>query len=198
MSLVLTSGPAAEPLDLDALKEHCHVDGSDHDGYLTTLGKAARERVELDTGRALITQTWTLYRDRFPTCDDVAVLLSPSPVQAVNSITYTDTAGASTVWTATEYQVDVHDIRGRVLPVFGYTWPSTYEQMNAVAIEFDAGYGADGSDCPEALLHAMKLLVGTWFEHREEVVVGGGMQVSSLPAPLAYSWLIAPYRLHEF
>jgi hypothetical protein len=40
-----------------------------------------------------------------------------------------------------------------------------------VIVKFDCGYGGQ-SAVPATLKEAMKLLIGTWYENRESVVVG--------------------------
>jgi uncharacterized phiE125 gp8 family phage protein len=55
-----------------------------------------------------------------------------------------------------------------------------------------AGFGDAAEDVPSAIRHAIKLLVGGWYENREESVIG--VSVASLPVSLAAESLIAPYR----
>lgn len=189
---ILTTAPGTEPVDLDDLKAHCHVDTDDDDDYITELGILARQKVEEDTGRCLLEQTWTLYLDEFPS-SDLPIMLQRATITAVNSITYTDTDGVSQ--TITDAQTDLYSIPARVMPAYEDDWPSTREIPNAVAIEFDAGY-ALAADIPMALIHAIKLLVGTWYEHRETLIVG--VNASQIPAPVAYDRVIYPYRLWAF
>jgi hypothetical protein len=50
------------------------------------------------------------------------------------------------------------------------------------------------SSIPKSFIHAIKLLVGAWYENRAEVVQGGG-NFNSLPTPIAASSLLATYEL---
>ena len=66
-----TSGPAAEPITLDELKLRLRVTSCDFDNELLDMLKAARQQVEADTYRRLITQTVVMYQE------DFASLLGP-------------------------------------------------------------------------------------------------------------------------
>jgi hypothetical protein len=67
MRFRLLTPPAAEPVAISDLMAYARVDLDPGDGTLQRLVAAARERVEQDTGLALITQTWIAVLDRWPT-----------------------------------------------------------------------------------------------------------------------------------
>jgi hypothetical protein len=67
MRFRLLTPPAAEPLTTGDLMAFARVDADPGDGVLQRVLLAARERVERDTGLALITQTWVAVLDRWPT-----------------------------------------------------------------------------------------------------------------------------------
>lgn len=64
--LNLVTAPTAEPVTLADAKLHLRVNVSDDDALITDALIAGRERVELETGRQLITATWELWMDGFP------------------------------------------------------------------------------------------------------------------------------------
>ena len=66
MPLNLITPPAVEPVTLADAKAHLKVDTTDDDALITALITAARARAEWHTGRALITQSWTLWLDAWP------------------------------------------------------------------------------------------------------------------------------------
>jgi len=66
MSLTLNTPPAAEPVTLADAKAHLKVDSTDDDALIASLITAARARAEWHTGRALVTQSWTLWLDAWP------------------------------------------------------------------------------------------------------------------------------------
>jgi uncharacterized phiE125 gp8 family phage protein len=194
MSYTLSVGPTEEPVALEDLKRHCRVEITEDDDLIVSLGLAAREKVELDTGRALCSQTWIYYSNTFPTCDTTPIELDHPPLQSC-TIAYTNTSGVGATWTAGLYQVDTSTIPGRILPAYGQSYPTARDVPQSVAVTFLCGYG-QAHDVPAQLCHAIKMLVGTWYEYRETIASGGN--VTSIPAPAAYEALIYPYRLWSF
>lgn len=160
----LTTAPTVEPVSVDEFREHVRFDSQDEDGRIRDYLAAARQMVEDDTQRALITQTWALRLDEFP-CD--VIELRRCPVTAVTSITYTDTAGATQTWSSANYVVDIYQEPARITLAYGQTWPATYDQANAVTVTFTAGYGSAGSSVRETAKQAIRLLAGHWFTNRE-------------------------------
>lgn len=66
MRLIQTVAPAIEPLALSDAKQYLRVDITDDDNLITGLITSARRAVETRLRQALITQTWVLYLDSFP------------------------------------------------------------------------------------------------------------------------------------
>lgn len=119
----------------------------------------------------MITQTldWTL--DCFPRHGWVFEVPMP-PLQSVVSIQYIDTAGATQTLATTEYKVDSKNKPGRIAEAFGKTWPATRAEINAVTVQFTAGFGDTGNDVPENVKLGMQLLIGTWYRNHESVITG--------------------------
>ncbi len=165
MGLTRTSNPANEPLSTAEAKSHLRVDTSDEDTYIASLVAAAREEAERVSWRALITQTWRLTLDRFPT-GDAAIVVPRPPLQSVTSIQYVDENGDTQTVVSSAYDVDTNREPGRIVPAFGESWPSTRREAEAVTIVFVAGYGDDATDIPENTRHWLRLHVGHWHCHR--------------------------------
>lgn len=168
-SLALKTAPAAEPLSLAETKRNRRVDGIDYDQDLTDLIVAARETAESMTGRQLMPATWLLRLDHFPFSRPLRI--PRPPLATVASIKYVDTAGVEQTIDPAIYQVDVAGEPGRIEPAFSKCWPTARAQLNAVTVEFTAGY-ADAASVPFMIKRAMLLLVGHWFENREPLVAG--------------------------
>ena len=179
--LKLITAPTSEPLSVTFTKKHLRVEGTDDDDYIRSLIVAARINREAFTGRQFITATWEWNLDSFRS----AVLEVPNPpLIKVNSIKYIDTDGILQTWAASKYDVDTVSQPGRITPAFGEDYPSTRDVMNAVVINFDAGYGA-ADTVPLNLKQSMQEIVGHMYEHRETVIVGASIS----QVPQSADWL---------
>lgn len=170
MGLLQTAAPATEPITLTEAKSHLRVDVTDDDTLITELIKAARQMVEGNTGRSLITQTWRLTLDKFPPNDE-SIQLERPPLVSVESVQYVDTAGATQTMATADYIVDTSHIQGEVALAYDETWPETRPQRNAVIVNYTTGYGA-ASAVPEILKGAIKLRLGDLFANREASIIG--------------------------
>jgi len=189
--LDLQTAPAAEPVTTAECKSHLNLDESYYDTILDNLALAARQKVEAETGRQLITATYDLVLDKFPAGRRI-MHLPKGQVQSVSAITYTDTAGSSATFSASDYIVSIKRDPGSVTPAYDKTWPSARLERDAVQVRWICGYGG-ASDVPQSIKQAILLLVGHWFENREAVLVGPGATV----LPMAVESLLAPYRLGD-
>lgn len=179
------------------------VDISDEDSYIDALVVAARQRVEAHLQRALITTEYTMLLDSFPADIifvpnlsyhdyDPAVRLPRSPVQSVDEIRYIDDQGTQQTLAASKYRVDTKSLVSRITAAYAETWPTTRPVMNAVEIDFTAGYGDTAADVPQAIRHAILILVNTWYDQgRTGVVIGP----TASQIPMTAEYLLGPYRV---
>lgn len=174
MAIRLITPPTVEPVSLARAKQHLRVVDSDEDDLINTFISAARRHAEEFLGRALVTQTWELVIDEFP---DEEIRIPKPPLQAIVSIKYDDATGVEQTMLAADYDVDTASEHGWVVPVDD--WPATIEAINAVRIQFNAGYAptADSpldltSGIPNDIICGMLLHLGSLYSHRETVVVG--------------------------
>lgn len=188
--LRLITGPTAEPLTVDEVKEHLRIDRTDEDTQLADLIKAARQDLDSREGRlmgvALITQTWELVLDGFPILADRhcygQIEIPIRPLQSVVSIKYDDVNGAEQTLPSTDYIVDTASHQGRVVLTPDKSWPGTRNSIQAVRVRFVCGYGTKG-DVPFHFRQAMLLKVAHHYRHR-----GDGGQEPGLPP--AYNALL--------
>lgn len=185
-------------VSLSDLKAHLRVDHSDEDALIQALERAAV--MHLDgrdgwLGRSLLNATYEWRADDFCSRD---IRLPLPPLRAVDSVQYYNASGTLTTLSTAFYDVVGVDGTnpGCVSLKYGYTWPDVQtDKREAVIITFQAGYApnaspADGS-VPAPILHAIKLLVGHWYNNREEVGPGALAQM-----PVAAEALLAPLRVH--
>ena len=170
MALKLITAPAAEPILTADARAHCRVDDTTDNSYLDALVSAAREHCEMFTRRAFINQTWDLYLDEFPA--DGVIRIPKPPCSSITYVKYYDSAGTLTTIDAADYSLDTVNEPARLTPAYGEVWPSPQCIPNAVIVRFVCGYGVAGTAVPTSIVHAMKLLVGHWYENREQVVTG--------------------------
>jgi uncharacterized phiE125 gp8 family phage protein len=172
MGLKLITAPDEEPLFVDDVKAHCRINGDDDDQLIESMITAARQMAETQTKRALITQTWDLYLDKFP-CDYAYSIILPKPtLQSVTYLKYIDTDGVLQTLSADNYKVDNVTEPARIVPAYGYSWPSTRDEINAVVIRFVCGYGDDEESVPSAIKDWMKIKISTMYEYRDEFISG--------------------------
>lgn len=184
MTLTLLTGPAVEPLDLDDVKAHLRLDGSDEDALLASLIATSRSHIEAALGLALNTQVWRWQADCWPASG--VVELMTRPLQVVNQVAVRNADGALHIIDPADYRVDVAG--GRVAPTA--RWPNPGVRLGGIEIEFAAGYGGAASDVPEPIRQALRLLVAHWYEVRNPVHIGS--MVSRVPDTV--SELLRPYR----
>ena len=197
MALRLVTAPVHEPLFLEVdVKPHLRVDYADDDDYLEGLVRAARVYVEETAlSSALVSQTWELVLDGWPS---PPLELPKPPLQSVTSITYTDIDGNSAVYDANSYLVDVDSWPGRLVLKDGQSWPSArLREIGGVVIRFVAGYGDVVEAVPSPIRQAMLLMIGDWYENRENAPLIPGTN-APVTMPFAARQLLANYRRRRF
>lgn len=194
MGLVLLTGPLEEPVSVAEAKAHLRVDTAEDDTLIGFLITAAREHVEAHCRRALITQTWDLFLDRWPRGGEI--VLPRARLVSVTSVQYHDEDGGTSVFSAANYAVDAAGEPGRVRLQAGASWPSVgLRPVNGVQVRFVAGYGA-ATAVPRGIRQAVLLLVGALYENREEVIVAQGVSIGVLP--FGVKALLAPHRVYRW
>ena len=157
--------PTIEALSLAAVKEHLGVTGSDSDGRIYPLIKAARHEFENYTNSILVTSTWDAHYDYF---EDLFEL--PGPItEALTHIKYYDSDNAQQTLGSAYYDTDFKSNPARVMLASGYTWPSTYDRMNAVTIRFVAGY-LSAAAVPEDIKQGLLCHISGLYDEREELI----------------------------
>ena len=188
MALALLTPPEEMPITLAEAKAHLRVDHSSEDTYIESLIAAATSRIDGRggfLGRAIMTQSWRLTLDVFPAG---AILIPLPPLQAIDTAQYYDAAGAPL---PLDYAVDDASEPAR-LYALGSAWPTGVAAQQAVEIEFTAGY-ASAAEVPAAIKHGLKLLIGGWYQAREQAIVGTTAQ--SLPNQISVEALFSPYQI---
>ncbi len=123
--------------------------------------RTATRDVERITRRALITQTWQLVLDEFPS----EIKIPRPPLQSL-TIYYKDGNGNSQLLASSEYQIE-HTTPACVEPAYGKAWPATRsETSDAVTVTFVAGFGATAASVPPEYQNVILELVAFRFFNR--------------------------------
>ncbi|MDZ7711701.1 MAG: head-tail connector protein [Rhodovibrio sp.] len=173
------SGPASEPVSLADAKTHLRVDSTAEDTLIEGLIAAARAACENHTGRQLMQAGWRLTLDWFPH----AIEVPRPPLVSVDAVKYTGFDGSEQTLAASEYKVAASEY-GEIWPAYSKTWPDIRAEIDAVRVEFTAGY-ADADSVPAPLKTGIKMLVAHWYEHRVAVSTN---DLSEVPFAVKSMW----------
>ncbi|MFQ6016771.1 MAG: hypothetical protein ACE5KF_01120 [Kiloniellaceae bacterium] len=188
LRLTLDVAPAKLPVTLNEAKAQLRLedDQSADDAVVMADVRAATEACETFTGRALITQTWTLFRDDWPKAADGdsywegwrqgaettpisprrALELPKPPLQSVVHVKTYDDSNVATIYAATNYFVDAASEPGRIVLRKSAAAPIPTRSANGVEVQFKAGYGDTYADVPEPLRQGLLRLVAYLHENR--------------------------------
>lgn len=201
--------PTTEPVSLEQARLWCRVDAYPADGSPTLdvhpdddlirgLISAAREWVEMETGRALAPQVLEVSHSQFPMYGSRQMISLPmAPIRAIESVSYRGSDGVDVFLAIDEYLVDYYGYVPHVLPAIDTAWPDITAYPNAVRVRYEAGYAVTSESpdvapfIPQSLITAMQLLIGYWYGQRESV---SAQQLAEVP--LGPRVLVKPYSLH--
>ena len=217
--VVLVTPPIAEPVSLDEVKMHLNITNSDSDNYLSGIViPGARDFVESETQKSLVTQTWLYKMDGFPgfnplyeSVDYPIIIVPKAPFQEIVSFTYVDVSGITQTLEACSidgttpdeqmygYQIDPGSETqpARLIPPWARPWPPSRRIPAAVQVQFICGYGGPvgsplvwtGSPIPALLKNALLFLCAHWYDNRWGVMDGSLKEV-----PLGIERCLNPYR----
>jgi len=197
MRLTITTAPDVEPVTLTEVKKHLRLATTtaeataytSEDDLLNRLITVARIQAEQETGRAFITQTKTMYLDKWPA--DTFIRLPYPPLQSA-VVTYRLEDDDDYDETLSTVDTDTVSEPGRIVLQPNESWPSgTLYTDKPIKIEFDCGYGDEADDVPEGIKSAILLKISDLYENRGEVVMG--VSVSKIAD--AVDSLLRQYRI---
>lgn len=219
MAIQLKTPPASEPVTLGEAKSYLRITDTDDDQFINALITAVRQRFEAWADRSLITQTWTLWLDGFPRAckqgapgeghfelpvvhfDQLKSLLEipRPPLQSIVFLKTHDSANNATVFDSSNYLVDTASNPGRLALNQGANWPSGLRLVNAVEVEFLAGYG-NAVDVPSAIKQGILLWIKLLFADKSKLFESdestpGLNEINRVPIPPVVKALWESYRL---
>lgn len=201
LRIQVTAPPTRELMNMGEARQYLRIeeDETEDDAVIAAMLRAAQERCETYTGRALLSRQYRLYLDRWPGQASPAywegwrtgyqgdldgpvkawVDLPRPPLVSVETVTTYDDSDAGQVWPATSYYVDTASVPGRIVKRKGQTWPTADRAANAIEIDYTAGYGVDPSQVPEALRNGVLAMLAWLYEHRGEELDAAKASASS-------------------
>lgn len=180
--LVQTYAPDIEPVESEEAMAYLRIDNEEDYDLVDGMIVTAREACEAYTGRALISQEWTLWLDGpYP---PPVVALPRAPLIEVVEVARHDETGTAHPLDPAAYFVDTAGEPGRL--VLRVAVPAG-RAVNALSVRFRAGYGENRSAVPRALRQGMLAHIAALYEAR------GDTPSPALPA--LTEGLYRPFRL---
>ncbi len=137
------------------------------DELLTDKLQTAIEYAEDFTGRQLLTATWDLFLNEFPT--ENYIELPFGNLQDITHLKYKDCNGNETTLAEnTDYIVEANgEGNGRIVLAYNKSWPSfTPFPSHPISIRFVCGWTA-AAEVPYKIKSAILLMAADLYEHRE-------------------------------
>ena len=185
-----TVAPTSSPVTTEEAKAHARIAYSTDDATVGTLIEAATAHVEQVTGRFLSPRSVVCTRYD---ATGAEIRLPAAPIRTVTRLDFGGAPDANSAPTWVEVPNTRYSLVGAfsVAPLI-HVWSAPHEvyTWQHVRVALDVGY-ASVAAIPNDLKTALLLLVGHWYENRQEVVVG------AVAAPMlrAVDALLGPYTL---
>ena len=178
-------------------KSHLRIPSgvTDDDTYIDNLIYAAQECIEEYCNIILFETTIIQYADKW----EDTYNLYKSPVEnsgqaGITSIQYiADGDTSHTTWDSSKYVKDIYTCPIRIGLADDEDYPDLADVINAIKITYTIGYGSSGS-VPNALKQACLILVGQWYENRQEAIVGRSVGI----IPLTARYILDKYKIRTF
>jgi uncharacterized phiE125 gp8 family phage protein len=177
MGLTVTSPPDGPIVQLGVAKAHLRLESTDEDALVSQLVEIANAHFDGPDGilgRALLTQSWQWTT---PIPENGRLVVPLAPLQSIDAFSVDGT-------TLDPADYGITDANHGILTV-----AAAWRCRDAV-IDFTAGYG-NANAVPLTIGQAMLLLVGHWYESREEFAP---FEHAPRSIPYGVRALTAPYR----
>ena len=165
--------PVTEPVTLAEAKEYARIDGTLEDTLITSLIKVARLHCEAFTGKAIIRKTVTIESFSFP----YQWQMPYGPLASANDVTKVVTIDQNGTETALNYQVNIG------------LFPKIAITSGDQSFKFKMVYTAGFTTVPDDIKLAIKMMVNTMYERREDF-----SDLQAIPSPLGVKALLMPYK----
>lgn len=151
-----------EIISLADAKLHLKVDVTDDDDLITDLIDAAIEAAENYTGALVNESKYEIRFDEFVNDHEFKL----SPVQSIESVSYTDDNDATQ--TVTDVELLPVDKYGSIIHFTDFDNIPTIKEGTRIKVNITCGYAL--GKVPKAIQSAIKLIIGNLYENREDKV----------------------------
>jgi len=148
MTMEKVSPPVALAVSMDAARLALRRDDAALDLSIEIALDALIAEAEQLTGQAFVNRAMRLTLDAFPDAIRLA-----APTFSVESVQYLDVDGQPQTLDPADYYADIITKPGYIVPGAGKAWPATFERINAVTVNFTAGYGPTDATVPSGVKH---------------------------------------------
>lgn len=184
-------------ISTDNAKSHCRIWTGDDDDYVASLVASAQAFVEGPNGIGvpLLTQQWSITYDKL--YFDTGMVIPMWPVQSIDEIQYIDMDNNPQILSPVLYDYNLASRPVYITRYYNQAFPATLPVQKSVTIKFTCGFGDTPAQVPQGIIHAIRLLVGYWYESRS-AVVGTDARVTPLDPPYAVEALLDRWRVAAF
>jgi uncharacterized phiE125 gp8 family phage protein len=169
--------PNVEPVSLNEAKEYARIDGIAEDQLITALIKMARLHCESFCGKSLVPKTITITSFAFP----YQFQMPYGPLLEETDVTKVVTIDQNGTETNLNYQVNAG------------LYPKLMILGGNQSYKFKTVYTAGFTTVPEDIKLAIKMLVNTMYERREDF-----SDLQAIPSPLGVKALLMPYKTYNW
>jgi hypothetical protein len=176
-SVELATGGITEPVTLAQAKEYARIDGSSEDSLITSLITMARTHCESYIGKCIVLKTVTITSFTYP----YQFQMPYGPLTNEANISKCVTLDQNGVETPLIYQVNAG------------LFPKLFILGGAQSYKFKLIYSAGFTTVPEDIKLAIKMMVNTLYERREDF-----SDLQAIPSPLGVKALLMPYKTYNW
>lgn len=146
MTMQTVSPPLAPAISMTAAREALRRDDTALDLSIGIALEALVTDAEQLTGQVFVNRGMRVTLDAFPDAIRLA-----APTFSVESVQFFDADGQPQTLDPADYYVDTVTKPGYIVPSAGKAWPQTFQQINAVTVDFTGGYGPTDETVPGAV-----------------------------------------------
>lgn len=190
---VRIEAPADTPVSVSDCRRHLRLGHDEDEELLQGYLAAAIDRLDGFAGllgRCMVSQVWRQDYECWP--GGRHLRLPCMGITAVASVKYSDQDDVEQTVSSALYSLHTDDTSSFLWLKTNFTGPSlNTDRPDPVRVLFTAGYGP-AADVPPPLKQAILLMVGDFYENREDTIIGVGLDAR--PLPTGVKALIYPYQ----